>query len=258
MKESGFRPLIRQFLGQFGFEVLDIDTNEKSKSPDFEVIGQSEKYTLELKIKGDDPIEVQNDEDAILSGELVSKSTPVGPRNTMSGIIREGVKQLLDYDPDHRTYHIIWLHSTGQDPELLNTRFHSTLYGTEKLYSLRKSNLITCYYFHNSAFYSWRNNLDGVILSHHDKIQLCINTLSPWEKEFHNAHLTVSMADGLCDPKKLEALYEDIFIADCDIDRIDQNEVLKYLQNKYGLDHLQTIPMSQNTASIALPTESES
>lgn len=50
MKESEFRPLVKQFLSQSGFEVFDIDTNEKSKSPDFDVVGESSNYTVELKI----------------------------------------------------------------------------------------------------------------------------------------------------------------------------------------------------------------
>ena len=61
------------------------------------------------------------------------------------------------------------------------------------------------------------------------------------------------MGDGLCDPDKLETLYEEIFIADCEIDRKNENEVLKYLQEKYNIDHLQTIPMNQHTGVIALP-----
>ena len=258
MKESEFKPLVKQFLNQFGFEVFDIPENEKSKSPDFDVVGDKDRYTLELKIKGDDPIEIQNDENALLKGELVSKSIPVGPRNTLAGIIRDGVKQNIDHDPDHNTYHIIWIHSAGQDPNLLNSRFHATLYGTETLFSIRKTNVINCYYFHNSAFFSWREYLDGAILSHYDQIQLCINTLSPRAKDFRMSQLTVSMAKGLCDPDVLEARYDDLYIADCEIDRKNENDVLKYLQIKYSLDHLQTIPMNQHTGSIAISKNNKS
>jgi len=258
MQESEFRPLVKQFLNQFGFEVFDIPENEISKSPDFDVVGEIDRYTLELKIKGDDPVEIENDENALLRGELVSKSIPVGPRNTLAGIIRDGVKQNIDHDPDHDTYHIIWVHSAGQDPNLLNSRFHATLYGTETLFSIRKTNVFTCYYFHNSAFFSWREYLDGVILSHNDQIQLCINTLSPRVKDFRRSKLTVSMANGLCDPDVLEARDDNLYIADCEIDRKNENDVLKYLQKKYGLDHLQTIPMNQHTGSIAIPENNKS
>lgn len=255
MQEFQFRPLVKQFLNQYGFEVCDIVTDEKSKKPDFDVIGDKDRYTLELKIKGDDPLEIESDENALRHGKLVSKSIPIGPRNTLSGIIRAGVEQINSHDPDYTTFHIIWVHSSGQDPNLLNTRFHSTLYGIEKLFSLKKSNVISCYYFHNSAFFSWREYLDGVILSHNDQIQLCINTLSPMVDSFRKSQLTVGMANGLCDPDVLEARHDDLFIADCEIDRKNEKEVLEYLQKKYGIDHLQTIPMNKETVSIALPTK---
>ncbi|MBC8433902.1 MAG: hypothetical protein H8D96_18475 [Desulfobacterales bacterium] len=257
MQESEFRPLVKQFINQFGFKVFDIPENEKSKSPDFDVIGKSDRYTLELKIKGDDPVGIKNDENALLRGELVSKTIPVGPRNTLAGILRDGVKQNIDHDHDRKTYHMIWVHSAGQDPNLLNSRFHATLYGIETLFSIRKTNVITCYYFHNSAFFSWREFLDGVILSYNDQIQLCINTLSPRVDNFRKSQLTVAMVNGLCDPDVLEARYDDLYIADCEIDRNNEKEVLEYLQKKYGLDHLQTIPMNQHTGSIALPTKNE-
>ena len=255
MQESEFRPLVKQFLNQFRLEVFDIPEQETRKSPDFDVVGKNDRYTLELKIKGDDPVEIQNDENALLRGELVSKSIPVGPRNTLSGILRDGVKQNIEHDPDHKTFQMIWVHSAGQDPNLLNSRFHATLYGTETLFSIRKTNVITCYYFRNSAFFSWREYLDGVILSHNDQIQLCINTLSPRVDNFRNSQLTTGMSNGLCDPDVLADRHEDLYIADCQIDRKNERDVLEYLQKKYGVDHLQTIPMSQVTGSIALPTE---
>ena len=258
MQESEFRPLVKQFLNQFGFEVFDIPEKEKRKSPDFDVVGKGNRYTLELKIKGDDPVEIQNDENALLRGELVSKTIPIGPRNTLAGILRDGVKQNIGHDPDRKTYHMIWVHSAGKDPNLLNTRFHATLYGTEKLFSIRKSEVITCYYFRNSAFFSWREYLDGVILSHDDQIQLCINTLSPRAENFRKSHLTVCMAKGLCHPDVLEARNDAIYIADCDVDRNDSGQVLDYLQKKYKLDHLQIMPMHQMTGTIGISKDDES
>ena len=64
--------------------------------PDFDVIGNNSRYTIELKIKGDDPAEIENDEAALKRGELVSKSIPIGPRNRLAGIIRTGVKQIAE------------------------------------------------------------------------------------------------------------------------------------------------------------------
>ena len=258
MNESEFKPLAKKLLNQLGFEVTDIDTKDGSQSPDFDVIGENSRYTIELKIKRDDPVEIEKDEGALKRGELVSKSIPIGPRNRLAGIIRKGVEQIVDHDPKNETYHVVWVHSAGEDPELHNRRFHSTLFGTEKLFSLRKDNVITCYYFHHSAFFSWRDFLDGVILTYLNTVQLCINTLSPRAGEFRESELTLSMSNGLCDPEKLERQFDDVMVADCDIDRKNSEDILRYLQAKYGLDHLQQIPMNQLTGMIAVSGNDES
>jgi len=253
MNESEFRPIAKKLLDQLGFKVFDIDEKGDGQAPDFDVIGNNTRYTIELKIKGDDPIEVEKDKTALKRGELVSKSIPIGPRNRLAGIIRKGVGQIFEHDPKKETYHIIWIHSAGEDPELHNRRFHSTLFGTEKLFSLRRDNVITCYYFHNSAFFSWRDFLDGAILTYLNNAQLCINTLSPSAEIFRRSELALSMSNGLCDPEKLERQLDDVMIADCDIDRRNSEDILRYLQDKYKLDHLQTIPMQQLTGMIAVP-----
>lgn len=254
MNEQEFKPVVKKIFNQLGFKAKDIQPCDDILSPDFEVTGNNDRYTVELKIKGDDPKEVDAEMQALDRGELVGKSIPVGPRNRLAGIIRKGVKQMVEHDPTDETYRVIWLHSTGEDSELYDTRFRATLFGTESLFSLRLPNIKTCFYFHESAFYSWRKYLDGAMLtySNHTQIhtQLCINTLSPRVNVFRESELVKSMSNGLCDPDKLHGLDNDILIADCQFDRKDSNKTLVYLQEKYGLDHLQTIPMQKHTGKI--------
>jgi hypothetical protein len=113
--------------------------------------------------------------------------------------------------------------------------------------------LITCYYFYDSAFFSWRDYLDGAILTYLNNTQLCINTFSPRVEEFRKSELTLGISKRLCDPEKLEQQIEGIMTADYGFDRKNSEERSRYLQNKYGLDHLQTIPMQQITRTIAVP-----
>jgi hypothetical protein len=252
MKKEEFKPIAKKFLEHLGFKVVDIEPNVVL-TPDFEAIGKTDKYTMELKSKGDNPEEVSRDLRALSQGEVVSKSIPMGPRNRMGGIIREGVLQMLEYDPRGESFRIIWLHSAGQDPYLHNERFHSTLFGSETLISFRLKHTATCYYFHESAFYSWRNYLDGAILTYNDKAQLCINSLSPRVEQFRKSELAVSMSNGICDPGKLEKSSDNVMIADCDIDRRRHNKVINYLKEKYGFDHLRNITMKR--CMISFPME---
>jgi len=124
MNESEFKTAARKFLDNLGLEVHDIPVKVEGQSPDFDVIGKTSRYTIELKIKSDDPVEIQNDEPALKKGELVSRSIPIGPCNWLAGIIRKGVGQILDHDPEKMAFHVIWIHSAGEDPELHNRRFH--------------------------------------------------------------------------------------------------------------------------------------
>ena len=83
--------------------------------------------------------------------------------------------------------------------------------------------------------------------------QLCINTQSPQVEEFRTSEITLAMSSGLCDPQKLERQSADVMIADCNMDRKHSEGILSYLQGKYSLDHLQTIPMHQLMGMIAVP-----
>jgi hypothetical protein len=252
MNEEEFKTTVKRVFNQLGLKTKDLKTCNTVRVPDFEVTGNTDKYTVELKIKDDNPADVEAEIQALYKGELVGKSTPMGPRNRLAAIIHEGVEQMFEHDPRGETYRVIWLHSAGQYPEEHDTRFRATLFGTETLFSLKLSNVLTCFYFHESVFYSCRDYLDGAILTCRNDAQLCINTLSHRVDKFRKSELVQSMSKGLCDPDKLQGLNKGVLIADCPYDRKDSNKILTYLRAKYGLDHLQTIPMIQHTGTILL------
>jgi len=250
MNESHVKSTIRSILEGYGFQVDDIPKHKDRKTPDFEVSGNGMKYTIELKVKGDDPEEVLREAEILSHGEVFGKSVPVGYRNRLAAIVRDGVKQLQEYDPHGNSLRILWLHCGGQDPELQYNRSHATLFGTESLVSLDNSSTFTCYYFHDSSFFSHRTILDGVIITFEDKAQLCINTLSPRVDQFRISELVQKMAGGLCDPDTLHGKEQRVMIADCDTERKHTDDVLKYLQKKYDLAHLQAIPLQKLSAKI--------
>lgn len=251
MKEKRFKPIAKALLKELGLKAIDIQ-RKNSKTPDFNVIGKNSRYTMELKIKEDDPQERKNELLALAHGELVSKSTPVGRRNRLYGIIKKAVQQIEEYDPKHDTFHIIWLHSTGRDAYLHNMRFHATLFGTQDLFSIGHKDLINCFYFHESIFFSCRDNIDGAILTYHDKAQLCVNTLSSRLAAFRDSDLYNGFIKGLCDPEILHNQSKNIMIVDCELDRRKPDKVISYLCRKYKLKHLQTIDMQQHSAMVSV------
>ena len=253
MNDIYSKKIIKKALQEFGLVAKDIPP-KNAKTPDFEVIGKNSRYILEFKIKGDDPTEIENDRKILNAGEIVSKEIPTGPRNRLHAIITEGVQQIKEYDPEHNSFHVLWLHSSGRNEHLLNMRFHATLFGTQDLFSLGVKDLITCYFFHDSSFYTHRNDLDAAILTYKNKLQLCVNTLSPNYNNFIKSDLYLALSAGLCDPEILEKK-EGFMIANCVINRKAINEVLNFLRSKYSLEHLQTIDLKQHSGMMALPKE---
>jgi hypothetical protein len=97
MTHSEFLPIARRELQKLGFVVEEIPPRASSqkKTPDFNVIGKSSCYLVELKVKGDDPTEIEQNRRDLESGKIVMKSTPTGPRNRMDTIICDGSDPLL-------------------------------------------------------------------------------------------------------------------------------------------------------------------
>lgn len=257
MNENEFKPVVKQFFQGIGLDVCEIDPSGHSKQPDFKAIGKGDEYLIELKIKDDDPQWIEEQDAKLSKGELATVAKRVVPRNKLFGIIKKGVKQMTEFDKRRECFRVLWLHSAGSNPSLHWELFFTTLYGSVTLVSLKKQGAITCYYFHESAFFTWRKHLDGAILSimapKGYTLQLCVNSLSPRVSEFRKSELVHALSAEICDPDKLADLYSTVMIADCDLDRRNSGQVVRFLQNKYMLDHLQVIPMAYFGATAAIP-----
>jgi hypothetical protein len=256
MTHSDFLPIARRELQKLGFVVEEIPTqaSRQQKTPDFNVIGKSSSYLVELKVKGDDPTELEKDRMELESGKIVMKSTPTGPRSRMDNIICEGSDQMDDEDSTHAKFHVLWLHSWGFDAELLYKRFFATLFGSIQMtwppYAPNTSPI--CYYFYAGSFLRLRDTLDAAILSFNGNLQLCVNTLSPRLGDFRNSELYQALLECVCDPDSEEKNHRGL-IMDALIDRHDKNEVLEYLKKKYGLKQLIDLDFTKHSAMIAAP-----
>ena len=245
---------MKRELQKLGFAVKEISTRASSqeKTPDLNVIGKSSCYLVELKVKGDDPAEIEQDQRELESGKIVMKATPTGPRNRMDTIICEGSDQMDDEDPTHAKFHVLWLHSWGFDAELLCKRFFSTLFGSIQMtwppYTPNTSPI--CYYFHAGSFLRLRDKLDAAIVSFDGKLQLCVNTLSPRLCDFRNSELYQALLECVYDPDREEKNHRGL-IMDAPLDRHDKDAAMEYLKKKYGLQQLIDLDFTKHTAMIA-------
>ncbi len=256
MSENQFKRIAKALFNKWGFMLEDIPRSS-SKTPDFYVQDSRHRYIIELKIKGDDFNEIKQQKKILFQGGMVEQSIPTSPRNTLSAIIRKAVKQISDYDPQHNSFHLLWLHSEGQNPDLLRRRFYSTLFGSQDLISTKAAYVICCLYFNESSFYAFREQLDGAFITFFEKgnlgSQFCLNSMSPYAIEFRKSEFYDKVNDcGLHDPELLSK-NNSYMIADCEIDRKNKNEIIRFLCNKYGFDHLQTIDMKMHSCMMGMP-----
>ncbi len=259
MTEEKLKGTIKHILNNFGFQVEDIPTAQVP-TPDLRIY-KDQVYLVEVKIKGDDPVEIEVFRQELSSGQIVSRVGDIDHWNTLDGIIGRAVEQFESFDSDGHHLHIVWFHASGTiDPSLQLQRLHSTVYGSETLISPEPSHkhTFTCYYFMNSSFFRYRHVIDGVITSRGTteelkEVQLCINSLSPRADRLRKSELRNVLGSGICDPDALAEKDQTVFIADTDIDRRNQDAMTQYLQEKYGYERLIIFSLRQYSGTRLLP-----
>ncbi len=241
---------ITAFLRANGHAVVEIPRSNK-KSPDLFVDeGTPESLLLEIKTKQDDAAEVAQLRARLQqTSGVVGRSKPTGAWNNLSGILENGVRQFQVHDPARKHYRVIWFHCEGIDAEVARTRLHATLYGTQKLVSTEIQNVVTAYYFWNSAFHRFRDDLDGVVISVNGAAQLFLNQFSAklapvqgtaFVRRFGPPFLPVEKSDE-----------KDLMVCDPGAPRGDAGAMVEFLRRKHSLAHLQIMNMGFQSGWVA-------
>jgi hypothetical protein len=246
----------QQVFSAWGASAQEIPTSSVEES-DWLAELNGFKLLVEEKAKFENPESMQKREDALRSGRVHGQSTPLVHSNRLSGIVTKARKQLSStaakVAPDAR---IIWFTGMGFDAEAKHYQFMATLYGSTKLFELDRRTLRECYYFRNSDFFRYREDLDGAVaafcVGESVTMKLCLNTYSPRYSTLKASPFAANFPNGLMDPLAEEAS-GDAYIADTDVDRRDGAAVIQYLEKKYGLNRAMNMDMNLATATIAVP-----
>ncbi len=162
--EDEMKDTLREFFQKNGFAVEDIPESN-GKRADFLICDHSTKALLELKIKGEDEMELSERNGILDSGEVYIRSESSLRRNRLSGLIKKGVSQLME-TPLENDFRILWLHGAERYGEHHETRMVATLYGRRFLvHTEKKRKDKWCYYFDNSEFYRYREQLTAAVLT---------------------------------------------------------------------------------------------
>lgn len=239
MSDQELKEGVSDFLRDSGFTVTPIP---KAQPPTADLLAfKEQRYLIEIKTKQDDPQATAAVQERLRRGEIVTGGAPFVPKNTISRIMKRGVAQLGAYPASGRDFCLLWLIATGADIEAQCRQFLGTLYGLTDVVGPDDHPLIPCYYFRNSGFFRWPE-LDGAIVGtvHHG--ELCLNTYSPRANGLRSSSLARIFGTAVTDPGDLEVRGL-AYIADCSVDRRDENGVLEYLQTKYGRPALMSMDL---------------
>jgi len=249
MSDRKIKDAISEFLRERGFEVTQLPEGPQ-RTPDL-LAARRQRYLIEIKTKEDDPALIAERTLRLQAGQIVESGAPF----TMSRIIRDGVEQLQAYPARDRDLCLLWLLAVGSDIESQYEQFRGTLYGLTNVVGPDSHPLVPCYYFRNSAFFRWQT-LDGGIVSTPDRAELCINDYSSQAACLRTSSLAQVFGTAVTDPPKQEAEGR-AYIADCDVDRRDEQQVLRYLQTKYQRPALMTMDLGTVIAQVAVKPDGE-
>lgn len=171
--------------------------------------------------------------------EIVEYEKRLFRSNTLAGIIRDAVSQLMETPDSYNSFKIIWFRAVEELIEDEMSFLKSTLYGINHLIVRNSNGRIShasCYYFDINEFYKYAN-LEGVVLDNGQGLELCVNGFSKRAGEFSKSSLYrfFSSHNAVTDPLKLEEESE-ILVADTQISRKNQEAIKDHIQKKYEID----------------------
>ena len=228
-----------------------------SKTPDFYAFNETEKYLVEVKEKGNNPEVNAGREESFSNGQLYEIAQSIQPKTVLENIVRAGKRQISNFVEDQNTFRIVWIHCVGIAYQATKDQIISGLYGSETLvdWGIDGGFAGECYYFNDSQFFKYRNDIDAVVVScRNSEAQICVNNHSPRYIEFKSSSLVETFNGGAIDPLQKEEKGL-AFVVDAPIDRKNKDAVLDYLKEKHNTNKLMVMPMQHFEAHFSVPHE---
>ena len=253
--DSTIKSQIAGFLISRGLTVKEIPRSQH-KTPDLLVEeGATDAVLLEIKVKTDNPDEMDALAEKLAKGGIVGRSKPTDAWNRLDALVSYAVKQFEEDDPGHQLHRIVWFCCIGLDSHLYEERLKATIYGSQKLISMEISGVVTAYYFGNSAFFRNRGELDGIVILRGDEAQLHLNEHSSRFAALAQSSFAGAFGPGVFYPKKYAADPEVMICDFAGLRDASGEPMLDFLRAKYGVEHLQTIDMGMHSAMMNRPKE---
>ncbi|GBF41539.1 hypothetical protein LPTSP2_08160 [Leptospira ellinghausenii] len=244
--DQNIKNLVKTFFHTREFKVEEIPESSE-KTPDLIIRKNEEKTILEIKTKIDDKEYIENVKSAIENSRVFIESNQINRKNKYTNIIYNGVEQIKELDQSD-SFNVLWLECAGREPEYQAALFKCSLLGIRTAVKIPSNESRECYFCDHSAFFKYREFLDGTILHWNNKALLYLNPFSNKYNAFNKSEFRRSFSHGTIDPIDLESK-SIIYLADCDINRNNQSEVGMYLAKKYESERMALLDLTHISAS---------
>lgn len=250
--------IARQVLETWGASVVSVSTSLKEEADFLAELG-GVRLLIEEKTKFEGPDRLDARNLALSSDALHSSIQPLGQNNRISGIVRKASEQLSSTGACvAHDLKVLWFTGVGFDAEARHLQLMSTLYGSTRIFELKKPYMRPCYFFRNSDFFRYREHFDGAVSAYLNgntvTLTLCLNPYATSWEALRDSPFAKKFKFGLIDPVAEEA-HGAAYIADTDMPRIDELAILRFLENKYGLEGAQNVDMSMTSVVMRVPKE---
>lgn len=241
--------LAENTLTQLGFSVEKLLESTKSgkKMPDFLVRHGPATALVEAKLKVDDPEKASAREKALGTGEVYGSDHVLGRDETLSGIVRNGSKQLKADTGVEADFKVLFVLMNCINARVVSEQLVDTLYGRTSVIECGKPpKPKPCYFYRNSDFHR-RQETDAAIVGHvqaHDgstTLKICLNPYSPRYQKLKTSDFLLPFGQRVLDPIDEEKAGR-AYIPDNEVERRGQSftqdfplydPVLHHLANKY-------------------------
>ncbi len=250
-KETNGEAAMKEFLDAHKFIVrrakvpTSASPGETPRNADFLATFGETTILVEVKDRESKPDQVftaSRDDD---QGSVEFSFRSMGSDQNTRNKVRVAVDQLDQTAKiEQPKFKMIWFTGTHDNAEVDRQRFIAGLYGTEKLHVLGESNVVTCYYFHNSDFFRYRDRLDGAFATYIEggriSVKVCVNDCSPRKQELADFFTTSELSRSLFFPTGQTPLDATVVMT-ATHDRKNVDASITWLEMHFG-KRVQTLP----------------
>lgn len=244
--------LIASIIRKWGFDCHRVE-EAIDKRADFLVCDGTQSYFIELKTKFESPERSALRSSQLKSEKVFADSLGLTATATYKSILAKASKQLASMAAqDDTPLRIPWIHCVGLQASVDVQRFMNLLFGSVFIADWADGGEAKpCYFFRPSIFHQYKHIIDASMVSTEHDLWLCINPHSQRCGQAAKCRLANVLAEGMVDPSQLE-MDGLAWVVEASIDRRDEEAVLRFVIDKYGLSDRSVVIEIEEIAAASI------